>query len=308
MTSNVQILIVVSAIFAAVVLVTLVSGSILLRQKKIRGRLAIDPVASSGFGGLAPRRIIERIDDKVVGLDAESRSKLRYEMLRAGYFDINAPKAFLVARVVSILLLPFAGYVLSGLLVASLTPGLRLLLVAALLYVGYAGPQVYLSHLQGKMQQAYRNIFPDFLDLLVVCIDSGLSFEAALGRVGREFETRSPQFAANLALLGSEIRSGRGTIEALDSLSDRLGLDEAKSFAMLLKQSIELGSDIADGLRSFADDMRDKRMARAETRANELPVKLTIPLGIFIFPVILILVLTPVLIQITIAFKKIAGG
>ncbi len=79
----------------------------------------------------------------------------------------------------------------------------------------------------------------------------------------------------------------------MDNLSDRLGLDEVKSFAMLLKQSIELGSDIGAGLRSFADDMRNKRMSRAETIANVLPVKLTIPLGLCIFPVIL----TPVVIK-----------
>jgi tight adherence protein C len=156
--------------------------------------------------------------------------------------------------------------------------------------------------------ETYRIIFPDFLDLLVVCIDSGLSFEAALIRIGREFIAQSPEFATNLALLGSEMRSGRGTTEAMDNLSDRLGLDEAKSFAMLLKQSIELGSDIGDGLRSFADDMRDKRMSRAETIANVLPVKLTIPLGLCIFPVMMIVILTPVLIKLMRVFGQIAGG
>jgi tight adherence protein C len=130
----------------------------------------------------------------------------------------------------------------------------------------------------------------------------------ALVRIGREFSTQSPEFAANLALLGSEMRSGRGTIEALDHLSDRLGLHEAKSFTMLLKQSIELGSDIGDGLRIFADDMRDKRMARAETMAYALPVKMTIPLGLFIFPVMLIEILTPALIRLTSAFKALPGG
>jgi tight adherence protein C len=308
MTSNVQVIVVVGAIFIAVGLVTLVSGSIFLRRQRIRGRLAMAVPATPNVSSIAPRKIIDRIDDKLVGLDSASRGKLRLELFRGGYFTIDAPKVFLVTRVVSILALPLVGYVLASLLVASVTPGPRFVLVTVLLFVGYVGPQAYLKHRQAQLLQAYRNVFPDFLDLLVVCIDSGLSFEAALARIGREFKTRSPEFAINLALLGSEIRSGRGTIEALDNLSDRLGLDEAKSFAMLLKQSIELGSDIADGLRSFADDMRDKRMARAETRANELPVKLTIPLGIFIFPVILILTLTPVLIQISIAFKKVAGG
>jgi tight adherence protein C len=139
-------------------------------------------------------------------------------------------------------------------------------------------------------------------------MDSGLSFEAALVRIGREFSTQSPEFATNLALLGSEMRSGRGTIEALDHLGDRLGLHEARSFTMLLKQSIELGSDISEGLRVFADDMRDKRMARAETIAYALPVKMPIPLGLFIFPVMLIEILTPALVRLVSAFKSLPGG
>jgi tight adherence protein C len=156
--------------------------------------------------------------------------------------------------------------------------------------------------------EAYRIAFPDFLDLLLVCVTAGLSLEAALDRVGLEFKAQSPAFATNLALLSSEMRSGRGLTEALDNLSERLGLDEAKSFGMLLKQSIELGSDIGDALRIYADEMRDKRMSRAETAANLLPVKMVIPLGAFIFPVILIVILTPALIKLFGALKKVIGG
>ncbi len=308
MDENLQLMVIVSVIFAAVVAVTMVFGSIVLRGQRIRSRLAVGVAATTDVTGSPARKFINRIDDKLVGLDSENRSKLRFEMLRGGYFSVEAPKIFLVIRVAAIIVLPALGYVVSGLFVSAVEPPQRLLLVAMLMAIGYAGPQLYLRRRQGQLLQSYRIIFPDFLDILVVCIDAGLSFEAALNRLGREFKERCPEFAINLALLGSEIRSGRGTVEALDNLADRLGLDEAKSFAMLLKQSIELGSDIGDGLRSYADDMRDKRMARAETRAAELPVKLTIPLGIFIFPVILILSLTPVIIRITEAFKLVAKG
>ncbi len=309
MDENLLLMIIVSVIFAAVVVVTMVLGSAILRRERIRSRLAVGVVASSDVSGNSSRKLLDRIDDKLVGFDAENRSKLRFEMLRGGYFSVDAPKAFLVVRAATIIALPMAGYVLSSFFVLSTeTPAYRYLAVAFLLYLGYAGPQACLKRRQAHLLQSYRNIFPDFLDILVVCLDAGLSFEAALVRIGREFEGRCPEFAMNLALLGSEIRTGRGTIEALDNLADRLGLDEAKSFAILLKQSIELGSDIGDGLRSYADDMRDKRMARAETRAAELPVKLTIPLGLFIFPVILILALAPACIRLATAFKAMGGG
>lgn len=308
MDENLLLMVIVSVIFAAVVAVTMILGSAILRHQKMRSRLALGTVAAANVSGSPSRKLIDRIDDKLVGLDSENRSKLRFEMLRAGYFSFDAPKMFLVARVVAIIALPLVGYILSGLFVSALSPANRLSLVGILLGVGYVAPQAYLKRRQADLLQSYRNLFPDFLDILVVCIDAGLSFEAALNRIGREFQGRCPEFALNLALLGSEIRTGRGTIEALENLADRLGLDEAKSFAMLLKQSIELGSDIGDGLRAYADDMRDKRMSRAETRAAELPVKLTIPLGLFIFPVILILAMTPVLIRIVDAFKTISGG
>ena len=90
------------------------------------------------------------------------------------------------------------------------------------------------------------------------------------------------------------MRAGRSTIEALNSLADRLGLDEAASFVATLRQSIELGGDVGDALRIFSDEMRDKRLLRAEETANKLSVKLVIPLALFIFPVILMIVMLPV--------------
>jgi tight adherence protein C len=98
-------------------------------------------------------------------------------------------------------------------------------------------------------------------------------------------------------ILGAEIRAGRSTIDALTSLADRLGLDEARSFAAMLRQSVELGTDVANALRVFSDEMRDRRLLRAEERANQLPVKMVGPLGICIFPVILVVIMYPVMIR-----------
>jgi tight adherence protein C len=155
--------------------------------------------------------------------------------------------------------------------------------------------------------ESYRVLFPDFLDLLVVCIDAGLSFDAALVRVEREFKARSPEFSTNLALLSSEMRSGRSVTEALDSLSERLGLDESRSFSTLIKQSLELGSDIGDALRTYADEMRDKRRIKAEEKANKLPVKLTFPIAGLIFPVVMIVILAPVVLKIIDFFASMQG-
>jgi tight adherence protein C len=308
MSRDLQIWIAVSGIFVAVAVITMVTGSYILRRERIRSRLALGTVTASEVPGGALPKLIERIDNRLVGLNPEQRTKLRFELLRAGYFSPDAPKIFVVTRALLIIALPLGGFILSGLVVTNISLVLQMLLFGILMYLGYAGPDAYVKRCQAGLLKTYLIVFPDFLDLLVVCMDSGLSFEAALVRIGREFNTQSPEFATNLALLSSEMRSGRGTIEALDNLSDRLGLQEMKSFSMLLKQSIELGSDISDGLRIFADDMRDKRMSRAEEMAYALPVKMTIPLGLFIFPVMLIEILTPALIKLASAFKTIAIG
>ena len=101
----------------------------------------------------------------------------------------------------------------------------------------------------------------------------------------------------NLTLLAAETRAGRSTADALGTFADRLNIDEARSFLILLRQSLELGTDVGAALRVFSDEMRGKRLLRAEETANKLPVKMVLPLGAFIFPVILMVVLVPVLIR-----------
>ena len=140
-------------------------------------------------------------------------------------------------------------------------------------------------------------MFPNVLDLLVVCVDAGLTLDSAFDRVKPEVLKQNHEFGINLEIMGAEMRAGRSMIEALETLSDRLGLEEAGSFVSILRQSIELGSDVSDALRVFSDEMRDKRLLRAEEAASKLSVKMVLPLGLFIFPVVLLVVLLPVMIK-----------
>jgi tight adherence protein C len=135
------------------------------------------------------------------------------------------------------------------------------------------------------------------MDLLVVCADSGLSMEAALTRVGGELTESYPSLCANIHMANLEIRAGRTLTEALEHLADRLGLDEARSFSTLIQQSTELGSSITDALRVYSDDMRHKRLSRAEEKAYALPAKLSVPMMVCIFPVIFVVILLPVIVR-----------
>ena len=121
--------------------------------------------------------------------------------------------------------------------------------------------------------------------------------DAAIARIQPEVSKQSRALGMNLSLLGAETRAGRSTADALGAFADRLNIDEARAFTILLRQSLELGTDIGDALRVFSDEMRNKRLLRAEETANKLPVKMVMPLGALIFPVILMVVMLPVIIK-----------
>jgi tight adherence protein C len=180
----------------------------------------------------------------------------------------------------------------------------KFVLIAILTTVAILGPDAYIARRQRKLQDEYATAFPDLLDLMVVCVDAGLSLEAALDRISREIVKKHRALGMHLLLMGAETRAGRSTIDALGSFADRLGLDAARSFVGTLRQSIELGSDVGEALVVFSDEMREKRLLRAEELANKLPVKMVLPLGICIFPVILFVVLLPIVVKMSAQFGQ----
>ena len=172
------------------------------------------------------------------------------------------------------------------------------LVVVIAAVLGYLAPTFYLDRLVARRRLEHQAGFPDFMDLMVVCADAGLAMEAALERVARDLGNSHRSLAANIHITSLEIRAGRTLTEALGRLADRLGLDEARSFANLIQQSDELGSSISNALRVYSDDMRHKRLSRAEEKAYSLPTKLTIPMMLCIFPALFIVILTPVIVRV----------
>jgi tight adherence protein C len=164
---------------------------------------------------------------------------------------------------------------------------------------GYVGPSMYIDKRIAARKIEHRAGFPDFMDLLVVCADSGLSMEAALERVGRELGETYPSLGANIHVTNLEVRAGRTLKEALERFADRLALEEARAFATLINQSIDLGSSITDALRVYSDDMRHKRLSRAEEKAYALPAKLSVPMMVCIFPVLFVVILLPVFVRLS---------
>src|SRR3990167_1017084 len=165
-----------------------------------------------------------------------------------------------------------------------------------------------LDHLVASNQRQFKHLFPDFLDLLIVCVDTGLSLEAAIERVAAEFNKNNSVFGQYLSIINLEVRAGRPIHAALQNFAARTNIDEAKELATLFRQSQELGSSIIASLRAYSRQMRQMRMIRAEEKANELPIKMLLPLAGFLFPVNLIIVLVPVMIRIMGMFVNLTPG
>jgi tight adherence protein C len=263
-----------------------------------------DSVARSGTGSRslrhssvkAAQRMLEYTAKHYTSANNKDMKLLRRRLVLAGIYDQRAVGIFFIAR--TALALGLAAAALFGMPMLTNANGTSFWLVLGIAgLAGYMGPSFYLSRRIARRRDEHRAGFPDFMDLLVVCADSGLSMEAALGRVGRELADSYPSLSTNIHMSTLEIRAGRTTTEALEHLGDRLGLEEARSFATLIQQSEELGSSITDALRVYSDDMRHKRLSRAEEKAYSLPVKLSLPMMVCIFPVIFVVILLPVIVR-----------
>jgi tight adherence protein C len=265
-------------------------------------RVNLDEEASGGrrslrYSGLkAAKGLIDYTTRHYSSADSRDVKMLRRRLIQAGIYDAHAAAYFFFAR-----LALAAGFVIAGFFVLSMfgfdgKSSFWLFVLSGGLF-GYQAPSLYLNRRIAAKRLEHQSGFPDFMDLLVVCADSGLSLEAALDRIGRELVDSFPSLAANIHMTNLEIRAGRTVTEALEHLAERLGLEEARSFATLIRQSDELGSSISAALRVYSDDMRHKRLSRAEEKAYSLPAKLAVPMMVCIFPVLFIVILCPVIVR-----------
>jgi len=226
----------------------------------------------------------------------ENMKVLRRRLVQAGIYDPRGVAFFFIGRTALAIGIAAAIFVLLPIIRPMGGTWFWLMVVAGGV-VGYVGPSMYIDRRISARTIQHRAGFPDFMDLLVVCADSGLSMEASLERVGKELGQGYPSLSANIHLTNLEIRAGRPLKDALEHFAERLALEEARAFATLINQSIDLGSSITDAMRVYSDDMRHKRLSRAEEKAYALPAKLAVPMMVCIFPVLFVVILLPVIVR-----------
>jgi tight adherence protein C len=262
----------------------------------------LDDDAASGRRSLTYSNLAQKVVDYAAKHYASGDGKdlkvLRGRLIQAGIYEPRAAAYFFIARTALAAGLAIALFFILPLLGLDGKASFWLFVMGGGL-CGYLAPTFYLDRRVKARRLEHRIGFPDFMDLLVVCADAGLAMEAALDRIRRELGHAYPSLAANIHITNLEIRAGRTLAEALEHFGDRLGLEEARAFAALIQQSDQLGASISKALRVYSDDMRHKRMSRAEEKAYSLPAKLAVPMMVCIFPVLFIVILTPVIVRLS---------
>lgn len=234
-------------------------------------------------------------------------SPLRMKFITAGIRDRSAPTIFFGAK--TLLPVVFAFGMFTFLSYSTQASGNTLILfvmVAAL--VGCYLPNIMLASIIRRRQREIFENFPDAADLMLVCVEAGLGLDAGLSRVADEIKMKSMVLAEELHLTNLEMRAGATREKSLRNLALRTGIEEISTFATMLVQADKFGTSIGDSLRVFSEDLRQKRQVRAEEMAAKVPTKMLIPLVLFIFPAIIMVILGPALIQVLRVILPMIGG
>ncbi|MGF1444770.1 MAG: type II secretion system F family protein [Pikeienuella sp.] len=230
--------------------------------------------------------------------DAQELSETQAKLASAGYKDRAAVRVYFFARAaLGIGLLAFG---MIFLFVIPDDPDIIISLTLSLAFglMGYFLPVYWVSRQIQVRREEIANAFPDAMDMMLVCIEGGQSLEQAMARVGKEMETSSGPLAEELQIVSYEFRAGKDRIAVLRDFATRCAVNDISSFVTVLIQSTAFGTSVSEALRVYASEMRDKRLMRAEEKANVLPTKLTLGTMMFTVPPLILILIGPSIIQI----------
>ncbi|WP_421937116.1 type II secretion system F family protein [Phenylobacterium sp.] len=280
-----------------------------------RGRLAGAagggrPTVVEKPGGELGARVlgaVQRLGQQSAVRDPAKVSLLRSRLMQAGFYSREAPVIFLGIKAACVAAATVAVMLTLPMLIGQKNGNMGALLLAVGVSVAALyGPDQVLKQRKTTREREYSEGFPDLLDLLVASVEAGLSLDAAVSRVTEELERRYPTLTVHLRFLVLELRAGRARKDAWSAFADRLGIDDARALATMLRQAEEMGTSLGETLSVFSADMRSKRMLRAEEKALGLSAKLTVPLILFIFPSLLGALMLPAAVRLVKVFSN--GG
>ncbi len=237
--------------------------------------------------------------DKYAGFlepqDEKQLDEVRKKLMQAGYRDRDAVRYFHFAQFA----LGVGGLILGVLFYILFKSGGDSGTLQIVMYilgpggVGYMAPKYWVTKRQQQRQEEITDGFPDSLDMMLVCVEAGQSLDQAIIRVSNEIRSSFPALADEYLLVSQQIKAGRDKASVLNEMGDRCGVQDISSFVTVLVQSQTFGTSIADALRVYAGEMRDKRVMRAEEKANKLPTKMTLATMMLTVPPLLIILVGP---------------
>lgn len=304
-------ILILGAIFLAVLIIAF--GILSLAQS--RRELAENLEGKGGISRLSNEQLDEALGSNnprmhyylSVAQNPDENS-IESRLVQAGFLSPSAVWWFMITRLLVTVTSLFLVQLLFSTFLPTVTTLVAILFSTLISGVSFILVSAALEARGRKRMREHKKLFPDLMDLLLVCIDAGLSINAAIDRVTREFLQTTPDFGVQLSIISLEVRAGLPLHEAVSNFSRRINLEEARILSVLFRQSEELGSSVADTLRSFSQEMRQLRIIQAEEKANSLPVKMLFPMALFIFPVNLIIVLVPILMIIMAMMSQLTPG
>jgi tight adherence protein C len=303
--------------FVIVTGVTVLASMALLKLWPVvqRNRLAT-PAGTSGAGDSILRwteqapggwqRTVERIGRAVGGSEQTAPSRYRQRLIWAGLYEPRAVVLFIGAKVALAVLMGSAYFVYSSVVFLRVVPFSQLLAISLILSgIGFFLPDFWLSNRIKARQRDIVHALPDVLDLLMVCVEAGMGFDAAVARVAEQPETRHRPLYSDLMRMHLEVRAGRPRPEALRALGERTGVEEVKSMVGAFIQTEKLGTPLGKTLRVHADSARVQRRHRAEELAHLAPLKMLFPTVFFLMPAFFLVTLAPSVLGLLKLFKAI---
>lgn len=236
------------------------------------------------------------------------RERLRVDrmLMHAGYRSANARTLYYGVKALVVIALPLLVLIASPMF-PQLTTDQLMLFAGAAGALGWTSCSMWLDRKVERRQRALRAGFPDALDLLVVCVESGLGLAPALQRVAEELAVSHPALGDELTLVNAEMRAGVERGAALKNLAERTGLEDIRGMTALLVQTMRFGTSIAEALRVYAEEFRDKRTQAAEEQAAKIATKMIFPLVLFLFPSFFLVAIGPAVIGLVDVFGQIGN-
>lgn len=232
--------------------------------------------------------------ERIIGATA---GKIRNKLQQAGYRGPKAPLVFMTLKLILPVVFAFIGFLYTS-KAEDVTDLMSVGIILGAFIVGFKLPDIIVKNQTDKRQLEINQVFPDALDMMLVCVQGGISIEQAIVRISDEIADQSPILAEELGLLSAELGLLNDRRKAFQDFATRVGSGAAKSFGMAMIQAEKYGTSISKAIRVMADELRDMRMAEAERKAAALPPKLTVPMIMFFLPSLFVVILGPAIIDV----------